>query len=69
MPSSRRSRTRPHKCRIPVIRTFGKELRMGRQETDAVSGWDYPVAVMVKQRGGLVSRRFRDGSLDDPDKS
>jgi hypothetical protein len=38
----------------------------GPQAEDAISGFLRPVALMVRQRGVLVSVDERDGSLDKP---
>lgn len=63
-------RVRPRKRRPLVISNkIGQQMGKGPLRNDAVSGWPFPKAEMVKQRGRLVSARPRDGSLDRPDKS
>lgn len=52
---------------IPRVRADGKWLGFGRQQEDAVSGWLFPVRLMVKQRGRLVSADPSDESLDRVD--
>jgi len=39
---------------------------MGPQQEDAISGWLFPVRLMTNQRGGLVSKSLKDGSIDQP---
>lgn len=52
---------------FPRCRAEGRWFGMGRQEEDAVSGWKFPVRLMVEQRGRKVSPLYRDGSLDLPE--
>jgi len=49
---------------LPRVSAEGQWFGYGRQERDAVSGWLFPVRLMVPQRGGLVSYRVNDESLD-----
>lgn len=55
----------------PLIRRrgHGRWLHMGPQVIDAVNGWPVPERETVVQRGRKVSREYRDGSRDRPDKS
>jgi hypothetical protein len=59
-----RARRRPLRGRC---RVYGKEFGQGKRQEDAVSGWEFPVKDMVRQRGGLVSSDPSDESLDKPD--
>lgn len=43
---------------------YGQYYGMGKQSEDHVSGFWFPKSQMTRQRGGLVSRRDRDGSID-----
>ena len=61
-------RVRPRKRRIPTTNK-PKAIGKGPIRIDAVSGWPFPKREMVRQRGRLVSGKWRDGSLDLPDKS
>jgi len=45
----------------------GRWVGYGKQVRDAESGWLFPERLTVEQRGGRVSARYADGSLDRPD--
>jgi len=49
------------------VTTYGREFGMGPKATDAVSGWKFPRRLMIRLRGRLVSRDYKDGSRDRPE--
>jgi hypothetical protein len=49
---------------FPRVNIDGCWFGQGKQQADQVSGWLFPANRMVKQRGGLVSPRPKDGSFD-----
>ena len=64
---------RPRARRRPKPRNrdgaTGDRVFRGPTAKDAVSGFTLPIEDMVPQRGGLVSRKYSDGTRDRPDKS
>lgn len=52
---------------VPRMKTAAGYYGWGRQVTDAVSGLSIPRALAVPQRGGLVDRRWSEGSRDAVD--
>lgn len=49
---------------IRRIRADGCWYGYGPEVEDSVSGWLFPKRLMTNQRNGLVSRQYKDGSLD-----
>lgn len=60
----RRSPARKH--RIRRLRRKHAPVGWGPQGTDAVTGWEHPLRLMVRTEAGLVSREWRDGGRDRP---
>jgi hypothetical protein len=53
---------------IPRSREGGyRGYNFGPQQQDGVSGFIWPVRLMIRQRGVLVHRSYSQGSRDRPD--
>ncbi len=52
---------------IRRVRADGKWYGYGPEVEDSVTGWLFPTRLMVQKRQGLVSRQFKDQSLDRPE--